>query len=240
MIGMQGEDANVDAFFDRTERIYAGIKTGVEGERVFHLVSQGEYPKNLLGFVFSKQRGFVRKQKPYSHWENIEEGIRVASAGSGYLLISNGDAESMFSGIDGNGYPFPSWVQEGLENSALAVYVPYVKAFSELSANTQLPILPDGFGVSSLFVVLFPGDASTYRLTLVLGAESEQDAQAFVSLGKLLLLKRAKEKGNKAVMSLMHDVTIAAEGNSVRVEGLILHEDEVKSLIGMVLGGMHD
>jgi hypothetical protein len=53
-------------------------------------------------------------------------------------------------------------------------------------------------------------------------------------------LKRAKEKGNKAVMSLMHDVTIAAEGNSVRVEGLILHEDEVKSLIGMVLGGMHD
>jgi hypothetical protein len=228
VLGIRLSDAEEKRFFDRTDRVFAGFGKGSGSPGVFHAVAAGDYPSSLFGLVFSKKRGFDKRREPYLHWEQRGGGLKVAAIGGDYLLLSNGTAGEMLSVIGKGRSSLPDRVREAFLVSDLAVYLP--EASEYLSDQFR------GLPLSALFAEFSADGTGGYLLSLRAGTGSEQEARLFTSLGKLLLLKRAKERGSDAVLRLMKEVVFAAEGSEVLVTGVTLTEDEVRVLIRTAFG----
>ncbi len=217
--------AELGQLVDRTERVVLAASLAAQQEPSFAAVAVGSYPAGLMGCRLSGSREWSRTKSPAgTYWQWRKTGLQVAVPGRSVLLAASGGIEPLLERLRSPSLlPLPEQAALDMEQKDLVLFLPRLPGGFMPGAGSQVPI-------REVWVVGSKGpEAWSVSGTANTGSENDSKLVALVLRFALVAWMRGQNYPDLA--QRLKPVTVAPEGNQVRLTGLSLSEQELAQVI---------
>ena len=235
-------DGDVGAVIDRTDRIYAAVRTAQAGGgeiaepggavRGIYAILMGSYPSSLASLSLSlndqwdRQRIGRGREKEY--WASVSGDIKLSLPHRRVLLMSSEDIKSLMTGYTTGGADKIRWPEGLLEVADTAEVLAYVPRFNELplpvAAQVKAPI-------RETWAWLGRTQDHSFDANTVFCMETAQDADRFTRAARLLVVFLLKGAQVEDLSSRLDKVEVSRLDSKVVLSGLILNRRDLEMLI---------
>jgi hypothetical protein len=219
---------------ERMSRLYAAVALAEGAPPRLSAVALGSFPAGLIRSKLCGSRAWDTVKSPSGkYYTNVKSGLQVSVPGPYAVLITAGSMEAL---LDRFAMPLapamPPEVAEDMESADLLLY---------------LPSLPGGLGSAAGGTTAAAGatanvpirevwlearrDGDRYLVSGACNTASERDARSDVLLIKLGLVQWLRSQNLPDVSERLKTVTVAADGQQVKLAGLVFGKDELVPLL---------
>lgn len=225
LVASFGVDADeISDVLDRSERIVAAI--GVDGEpNAFFALAEGSYPAGWVRLGLSLSRTWRREDASsagsYSRYYQERNGrSQIAVPSSRVLLFSNGRVGQMLQGLASFSAGPDTLTLD--PNAELALRLPRVTSELRGRLPRELRSLP--FESVELLIHEREHDLAAYTISGEIGFTTEQAAQVFNVIGRLVIAALAEGVE-------LRDIAVVRTGRRIRFDGMRVTEDTLAGWI---------
>jgi hypothetical protein len=211
---------------ERMSRLYAAVALSEGTPPRLSAIALGSFPAGMIRSKLCGSRAWDTVKSPQGkYYTNVKSGLQVSVPGPYAVLISAGSMDGLLARFAIPLAPaMPPEVAEDMESADLLLY---------------LPSLPGGLGGAAnvpIHEVWLEArrDGDRYLVSGVCNTASERDARSVVLLARLGLVQWLRSQNLSDVSERLKTITVAAEGQQVKLAGLAFGKDElVPVLLGM-------
>jgi len=227
---------------DMTKRLFMSVTMPKDGPVQFAAVALGGYPATLIGWSLAGKKEWKQEAGPdgnYYAWNKAN--LQLSIPNGSVLLAANGQMTTLLSRYKAPvPLPLPPDVVSDMEKSDIVIYMPQ---------------LPGGIGEPGVDQPASDGPADRPRLAIkdvwvdavkttggyrmggTMNTDTDQQARVLSLLVRVGIIAWMKSNNVPNTAERLKSITVSPQGNSVRVDGIAVKDDELMPIILTLLNG---
>jgi hypothetical protein len=227
---------------DMTKRLFLSVTAPTEGPLQFTAVALGGYPATLIGWSLAGNKEWKQVTAPdgkYFAWNKAN--LQLSIPNGSVLLAANGQMPALLSRYKTPvQLPLPPEVVADMEKTDIVIYMPQLPGgIGEPSAD--LPVSEGAADRPRLAIRDVWVDAvkttGGYRMGGTMNTNTDQQARVLSLLVRIGIIAWMKSNNVPNTAERLRSITVTPQGNSVRVDGIAVKDDELVPLILTLLNG---
>ncbi len=216
---------------ERMNRLYAAVALAEGSPPRLSAIALGSFPAGMIRSKLCGSRAWDTVKSPAGkYYTNVKSGLQVSVPGPWAVLVSAGSMDGLLARFAMPVAPaMPPEVADDMESADLVLYLP--------SLPGGLGGAASGAGAASVPIrevwLQARREGDRYLVSGACNTASERDARSVVLLVKLGLVQWLRSQNLPDVGERLKTVTVAAEGQQVKLAGLAFGKDE---LVPVLLG----
>jgi len=203
----------------------SGVSAALQPSGIYTAVAEGRYPKTVMNIMIGTDERWVKHKKPFTWWENRDDGTCVSVPSGNLAVISNGTVLPVLNRLSSGDRTFiPQGVNAQMLESPLVVFAsdPEVNVFSVLGLKNI------NAAVDELDLFLLPAEEGTgnggllYRLYGYADCGGEDDVSVLTSGLKIFFLSSARGIGKSAVKEVISGKKFFPDGERIKFNGVLI------------------
>ncbi len=208
----------------------SSISVAIYPSGVYTAVAEGRYPKTVTNIMIGTDGRWVKHRKPFTWWENRDDGTCVSVPVGNLAVISNDTVVPVLNRLSNGDRGFiPPGVNAQMKGSSLVVFAsgPEMNVFSVLGLNDI------NVSVDELDLFLLPEEEGPskggllYRIYGYAECGDEKAASVLTSGLKIFFLASARSMGKSAVREVISGKKFFPDGNRIKFDGVLIDMEKL-------------
>jgi hypothetical protein len=221
---------------ERMSRLYAAVALAEGSPPRLSAIALGTFPAGLIRSKLCGSKAWDTVKSPSGkYYTNAKSGLQVSVPGPYAVLVSAGSMDGLLSRFAMPLAPaLPPEVAEDMESADLVIFLPSLPgglggaASGSGAAAANVPIREVWLEARR--------DGDRYLVSGACNTASERDARSVVLLIKLGLVQWLRSQNLPDVGERLKTVTVAADGQQVKLAGLAFGKDELMPVLLGIAG----
>ncbi len=225
-----------------TTRLLVSVTVAKDAPMSFAAVALGGYPALLLRMSLSGKKEWKEvKEAEGSYYAWNKANLQLSVPNGSILLAANGQMPTLLSRYKTPvPLPLPPEVASDMEKTDIVVYMPQLPGGIG-EASIDQPAAEESVDRPRLAIrdVWLDAVKTTdgYVLGGTMNTDTEEQARALSLVVRIGIVAWMKSSNVPDAAQRLRTITVSAEGTSVRVKGIGVHDDELMPFILTLLGG---
>jgi hypothetical protein len=225
--GTGPEWADVATMLDMSRRALIAVYLRPPEPLRYQVVALGSYPAFLIGLRLGTNADWKRVETSSGGYFRNGKNLQASFPGDEVLLASTDGMEGLLERLyHPVGFALPPWVEAAMGSSDAVLFLPRFPGGLG-GENASLPIREVWIEAKV--------DHGSYAVSGTVAVESERSARSVALILRLALVSWLNTEKVENVAEKLKSISIAPDGPSVKVSGLVFPGDEVLSLFRSLL-----